>query len=770
MANMEDWLSKLNKEQKEAVLENEHPLLVLAGAGSGKTRVITTKIAYCIKELDYNPWNILAVTFTNKAAKEMKERVLEMLPEEDPNSFNIRTFHSFGVWLLRRFSSEAGLQPGFTIYDDSDSLSLLKTRYSSMTAKELRPIMKSILKAKDMGLTPYSAKLSEVSNEPNFARFYEVYENALREVGNVDFADLITIPTRLMDENKEVRDFVQRRFKVILVDEYQDSNVAQFEMLKRLVGPDTFISVVGDDDQSIYRFRGAEIQNILSFPKVFKDTKSIVLGQNYRSTKNILNLATSVIAHNTNRHPKVLRTDNQIGSRPQLYYVDDEMDEASTVYSLLVRANNFNNSAILYRTNAQSSAFETLLTKRHIPYKIVGALKFYDREEVKDALALLQLFVNSRDIVNFRRMINKPARGIGPTSIKKIEQFLPDTKGDVFEAIDIAIESKVLSAKCSTNAKQFVTTMKESYSMIEDGSLGDGVKYLLDKMGLITYYMNEDAKNHTFKVDNLNQLVNAISEYQSSTAGLLAFLEEVTLDRTTIGTEDPAQGEGVTLITMHNTKGLEFEDVYIVGLEESLFPSGMNSDDDDGIEEERRLFYVAATRARENLYMFCAKSRRVWGRMEYDRVPSRFIDEINARDIEVIGSRPRTPTANSWDAKANKYLNRGQYGLLDEKRKTHAPRHGVHHERSTPNIYKNTNNFPQDASSLIHKGFKKFEFEKKEAGNDSYSVGDRVNNKEKGNGTVISSVDNRGREVITVEYDSGKIAKYISKFAKLTKL
>jgi DNA helicase-2/ATP-dependent DNA helicase PcrA len=773
MANMDLWLSKLNPEQKEAVFENENPLLVLAGAGSGKTRVITTKIAYCIQELNYNPWNILAVTFTNKAAKEMKDRVLEMLPQEMPESFNIRTFHSFGVWLLRRFSKEAGLQPGFTIYDDSDSLSLLRTKYSSMTAKELKPIMKAILKAKDMGLNPRSKGLNELSIEPNIGRYFEVYQNALREVGNVDFADLITIPSKLIDEYQSVRDFIQRRFKVILVDEYQDSNVAQFELLKRLVSPSTFICVVGDDDQSIYRFRGAEIENILSFPRVFPNTKSIVLAQNYRSTSNILDLASSVIKNNSNRHEKVLRTDNGKGSKPQLYYVNDEIDEADKVYSLLKRNRNINNSAILYRTNAQSSAFETLFTKRHIPYKIVGALKFYDREEVKDALALLQLFVNTRDIVNFRRMINKPSRGIGPTSVQKIEAFLPYSNGDIFVAMNKAIEQNVLSTRCSNSVKSFITIMEESFKIIDEGDLADGVKYLLDKIGLLQHFKNEDKKNNTFKVDNLNSLVNAVSEYPQGVEGLLSFLEEVTLDHSKIGSEDPAEGEGVTLITIHNTKGLEFDDVYVAGLEEKLFPSSM-SDDEDGIEEERRLFYVAATRAKFNLYLFSAKSRRVWGRMEYDRIPSRFIDEIDEDLIEVIGF-PNHKSPTSWDDRASKYLNnRGDFNLLDEKRYTHAPRHGIKHPRTEVNKYKNTSNFPEDPSKLIHKGFgsssKKFEFEKKEGNIVSYKVGDRVNNVEKGNGYIVSSVNKNGREIIEVEYDTGVIAKYIAKFAKLTKI
>lgn len=769
MANMQQWLEKLNKEQLEAVLENEHPLLILAGAGSGKTRVIITKIAYFIKELNFNPWNILAVTFTNKAAREMRERIQDMLPEENSNSFNIRTFHSFGAWLLRRFYEEAGLQPGFTIYDDSDSLSLLKTKYPSVDKKDLKPIMKSILKAKDMGLNPSSPKLSTLSTEPYFDRYFENYEKALKEVGNVDFADLITLTTKLLDENKLVRDFAHRRFKVILVDEYQDSNLAQFEMLRKLVGPDTFISVVGDDDQSIYRFRGAEVKNILSFPSVFPGSKSIVLGKNYRSTKNILSLASSVISNNTQRYSKALSTDNPIGSKPQLYYVDDEVAEAYKVYTLLKRNNNFNNSAILYRTNAQSGAFETLFAKRHIPYKIIGALKFYDREEVKDALALLQLFVNSRDIVNFKRMINKPTRGIGPASIEKIESFLPEAKGDVFEAINLAISRKALSTRCRNSAEKFVKIMEHSFSMINDGNLVDGVKFMLEEMGLINYYKKEDSKNGTFKIDNLNQLVNSISEFSSSIEGLLAFLEDITLDRTKIGNNDPANDEGVTLITMHNTKGLEFEDVYVVGLEETLFPSSMNSDDEDGIEEERRLFYVAATRAKDNLYLFSAKSRRVWGRMEYDRSPSRFIDEIDSKYLEVIGSRPRS--YSSWDERANKYLNRGNYGLLDEKRKTHAPRNGIAHERNYSNVYQSSDNYPKPASSLIHKGFKKkFEFEKKEGDSISYSKGDRVNNTEKGNGTVVKCVVSRDREVIEVQYDSGKVARYISKYAKLTKL
>lgn len=763
MADMNSWLEKLNKEQKEAVLENSHPLLVLAGAGSGKTRVITTKIAYCINELGIRPWNILAVTFTNKAAAEMKERVLDMLPNEDPLSFNIRTFHSFGVWLLRRFYEEAGLQQSFTIYDDSDSLSLLRSIYPSRTRKELSPIMKSISKAKDMGLTPFSPDLDKLNTDPLFRRYFENYEKALRSVGNVDFADLISLPTKLLTENAEILSFVHRRFKVILVDEYQDSNIAQFELLKKLTGPSTFICVVGDDDQSIYRFRGAEVKNILSFPKIFPGTKQVVLSQNYRSTKNILDLASTVIANNTFRHKKILKTENPNGSKPKLYYVNDENDEALQVLSFLRKEKNLNDSAILYRTNAQSMPFETLLIKRKIPYKIVGALKFFEREEIKDALALLQLFMNSRDIVNFRRMINKPARGIGPTSVNKIEQFLPEVNGDIFEAIEKACDSNVLTARCKNSAKSFVDLMLKSFDKIKNGNLSEGVNFLLSESGLIDYYKQEDLKNKTFKSDNLNSLVNEISNYESSMEGLSRFLEEITLDRTKIGTNDPSEEDGVTLITAHNTKGLEFKNIFLVGLEEGLFPSSMSSEEEDGIEEERRLFYVAVTRAKENLYLFSACARRVWGRMEYDRKPSRFLDEIKDEQIEVIGNRPV-----SWSDKADKYLNnKGNWGLLDEKRFTHAPRHGSFEGRSKAI---DSFPFPEEASSLIHSGFKdnKFKFENKN--DQSFKVGERVRNDSYGDGTIQTSTKSNDREVITVKFDNGKVAKYISKYAKLKKI
>lgn len=751
MNNLQGWIEKLNIEQKEAVLENSHPLLVLAGAGSGKTRVITTKIAYCIEELGINPWNILAVTFTNKAANEMRDRVLDMLPYYEKSEFNIRTFHSFGVWLLRRFHQEANLDKTFTIYDDGDSLSLLKSIFPSMPKNELTPTYKRISKAKDMGLTPRD-DLSKISMDPFFKRAFIEYEAELRKVGNVDFADLISIPTRLLNENTNILNFVRNRFKVILVDEYQDSNVAQFNLLYTLVGKNTQVCVVGDDDQSIYKFRGAEIKNILSFPEVFSNTKTITLNENYRSTVSILDVASSVINNNKARHNKSLYTNNFKGEKPKVYYVSDEKEEAHKVINLIQRSKNYNNSAILYRTNAQSQTFETLLRRKAIPYRIIGALKFYDREEVKDAIALMQLFFNSKDIVNFKRMINKPPRGIGKTSVEKIESLIDEAQGDVFGATNLACEKKILSARCSNSARSFIEQMKKAYEIIERGELSQGVKTLLEDVGLIDYYKKQDISKNTFKVDNLDSLISALESYPSSIEGAQQFLEEITLDRSKLGAEY-SEDEGVVLITMHNTKGLEFEDVYVVGLEEGLFPSKMSIEEDENVEEERRLFYVSATRAKNRLYFFSASSRKTWGKIDFNRTPSRFLDEIDEELIKEYGVKPY---------KAKDDFNIFNNSALDLKRK-----------QNKKSFWENNNN-----SNLIHKGFssnaKKFKFESENKKDDNiesyYKVGDRVFNEEKGRGWIISSTIKKDREIIGVKYDNGKEAKYISKFAKLEKL
>ncbi|MDT4761304.1 UvrD-helicase domain-containing protein [Sphaerochaeta sp. PS] len=755
MANIDALLSQLNSDQKEAVLENSSPLLVLAGAGSGKTRVITTKIAYCIEELGIPAYKILAVTFTNKAAKEMRERV-ELLLGRDPRAedVTIRTFHSFGAWFLRRFGSAIGLGSNFTIYDDDDSLSLLASCYPNHKKRELDPVMRKISYAKDRGLG-YNDNLTSLKADATFPRMFESYETKMRKVGNVDFADLIGRSIELLDASPDVLSWIHNRFQVILVDEYQDSNIAQFELLRRLVGPNCFICVVGDDDQSIYRFRGAEVQNILSFPEIYPGAKTVKLEQNYRSTQNILDIANTVIANNKGRHAKRLWTANTKGSKPTLLYVQDEADEALRVGNILLQDKNYDGSAVLYRTNAQSVAFETTLKRMRIPYKVVGALQFYDREEVKDALALLFLLTNSKDEVNFRRMVNKPPRGIGESAMETILSYSPQAEGDVFSMLELAIRSGNLSSKAKSGATQFMEMYQHANRMVDSEELVDCVNFLIRDSGLLGHYQKIDNQNSTGKVDNLEALVNALASYDSSRDGLLLFLEQLCLDPTTLGKEDPRDKAGVTLITMHNTKGLEFDRVFIAGLEEELFP-GRAKESDDDIEEERRIFYVAVTRARKELYMLCAKARKIWGKTSFQH-PSRFIDEIASSQIAVQGIRPGT-----LDALGEGGAYRG-LGSLGEKR-THATK-----ERS--------DGWGNSGGALIQQGFgakaKSFTMaanHSEKEGESLYPLGQKVYSDQYGEGEVVSLKTSGDREVIDVCFVGGRKATFISKFAQLEKI
>lgn len=746
MADIQALLDQLNEMQREAVLENSRPLLVLAGAGSGKTRVITTKIAYAIQSLGIAPYQILAVTFTNKAANEMKDRVKGML-DDNPyvDECNIRTFHSFGAWLLRRFGSEIGLDSNFTIYDDDDSLSLLASCFPNYKKRELDPVMRKISAAKDRGLGPQD-NLTSLKVDATFKRMFEAYEQKLRRVGNVDFADLIGRSIELLDTRPGVLDWVHHRFRMILVDEYQDSNAAQFNLLKHLVGPGCFVCVVGDDDQSIYRFRGAEVQNILSFPELYPFTRTVKLEQNYRSTQNILAIANAVIKNNRGRHDKQLWTANATGAKPHLLYVQDEQDEAQRVANVLLADRRFNESAILYRTNAQSVAFETMFKRLSIPYKVVGALQFYDREEVKDALALLFLLTNTKDEVNFKRMVNKPPRGIGPGSQETILSYAMDSDGDVLVMLRKAIEDGALSAKAKSGASFFLHMYEHAKQMLAEGELVDCAKFLVTESGLLDHYQDLDRQNSTGKVQNLEALVSALAPYDSSLDGLLAFLEQLTLDRTTLGTDDPRNKDGVTLITMHNTKGLEFDRVFVAGLEDELFP-GRSSESDEDVEEERRIFYVAVTRARKDLYLLSARARRLWGKTSYQH-PSRFVDEIDSGLITVQGLRP-----------SDGYAGFGSYATSPVQRPASNSGWGV------------------GGGALIQKGFgtkaKSFTMKtthEQKAGQPLFALGQRVYSDSYGEGEVVDLRMSGDREVIEVRFSTGRKATFISKFAQLEKL
>ncbi|MDR3301889.1 MAG: ATP-dependent helicase [Spirochaetaceae bacterium] len=650
-----DYLAMLNEEQRRAVLHTGKPLLILAGAGSGKTRVITTKIAYFIREKNMRPWSILAVTFTNKAAKEMAARAALIEPRAVDSM--LRTFHSFGAWFLRRNCEQAGLGSNFIIYDDDDSLALLASLLPDKRKDEVKILSYQIAKAKDMNLSPDSEELALINGRKEFRTAYTKYEERLRQIGNVDFGDLIKKPVELLRENPDIKARMQDRFRALMVDEYQDANVAQAELLKELTGPETYLCVVGDDDQSIYRFRGAEVRNILQFPEIFGGADIIKLETNYRSTQDILGIADSVVRNNRGRHGKKLVAARGLGFRPKLMFLPDAENEAECAGDLIIRSvkgkggAHFADWAILYRTNAQSLNFENQFVRRKIPYKVIGSLKFYEREEIKDALALLSFMVNTKDEVSFRRIINKPARGIGAVTIDKILSERWNEQDWNIETT-MARVMPTLAAKARSGIAMFLAALaagrnalsgqpapplppRKKGTLIASDGLSVCVAQLIEASGLVSYHLAHDEINGETRVANLQELVNSAGVYNADEAGLSEFLERIELDRAL--TSEEAGEDYVTLITLHNTKGLEFKRVIMTGMEQGLFPRENKKDED--LEEERRLFYVGATRAMDELYFTSCAVRRVWGQIMYME-PSLFLQEADKSKLDIHGQIP----------------------------------------------------------------------------------------------------------------------------------
>jgi len=625
------YMQGLNEQQLEAVTHKENPLLILAGAGSGKTRVITTRIAYLIDQFGFDPTSILAVTFTNKAAAEMSERVHAMIP--DAYGVMIKTFHSFGSWLLRRNAGLLDMKTHFTIYDDDDVISLLKTILTDTPRNELRRYSKDISRAKDDCLTP-DDDLHSINPDPDFREIFSLYEAKLREIGNADFGDLISLPVRLLRENEALKKRIRQKFRVILVDEYQDSNGAQFQLLKELAGPDTWLAVVGDDDQSIYRFRGAEVKNILTFSESYPKTKVIKLEENYRSTGNILSIASSVVSNNSGRLGKTLWTRKGEGKKGRLFYTENQISEAELIGDNILANGDYINTAVLYRTNAQSREFESTFRKMSIPYRLVGTLSFYSREEIKDTVAFLSFLSNTKDEVAFRRIINKPSRGLGKVSQEKIYRELRSHSGDLLSASAEAL--KDMKGKGAKGLKEFCDTCTLLIEALDSvDNLSPFVDRVIRESGLLEFHRAQDEIDHSQKVRNLEELVTAADQYSGGLDGLSEFLELIELDQTVLEQEenDP---DRVTLITMHNTKGLEFDRVFITGLEEGLFPRADEYADSDEIEEERRLFYVSITRARKEIFFTSTRRRMLYGRTE-DRYPSRFLEELPEDFVDTEG-------------------------------------------------------------------------------------------------------------------------------------
>ena len=623
-------LDTLNETQLEAVKITDGPLLILAGPGSGKTRVITYKIAYLLEQEKAKPWEVLAITFTNKAAKEMKER-LHNLIEEDIKGMQISTFHSFGLRVIKEYYDFFGLDRTFTIIDESDSISLIKKKIKKLNLDEKkyipRAIKNKISGAKNELLNPEGFKVfARTPYDEDVVKIYKKYEEKLKRNSSVDFDDLLMLPIELFRKDKEALEHYQNRYKYVFIDEYQDTNEAQYLLSKMISDKYKNICVVGDESQSIYSWRGANYKNILNFEKDYKNAKVILLEQNYRSTKTILEAANSVIKNNKEKKDKHLWTLNGKGSKIKYLRCYDEKDEILNIINTIKKFKSegipYKEMVVLYRTNAQSQSIERGFIENTIPYKVVGSYAYFNRKEIKDLVAYLRLINNEKDDVSLIRAMNAPKRGIGAKTIEKLELNANENNVSIFDSItsgkELAFKNLILDIKEKMKDKSFV----------------DLVELVLDESGLKDEYKEKTIENES-RLENLEEFKSIARNFEDYNPG--ATLEEFLIEISLISDVKEASDcdEVVTLMTMHAVKGLEFDVVFITGLEEGLFPHSNSMFDESELEEERRLFYVAITRAKKVLYLTNARSRMLFGQIK-SNLPSRFIEEINQEDIEKL--------------------------------------------------------------------------------------------------------------------------------------
>ncbi|TLS36031.1 DNA helicase PcrA [Pseudalkalibacillus caeni] len=650
---VEKLLEGLNPEQKSAVKATDGPLLIMAGAGSGKTRVLTHRIAYLLVEKQAAPWNILAITFTNKAAREMKERVAKITGPAAEDIW-ISTFHSMCVRMLRRDIDRIGFNRNFTILDSSDQLSVIKKilKEKNLDPKKFDPrsILGSISSAKNELKTAEDySKIAQGPYESVVLDVYRAYEKQLRKNHALDFDDLIMTTIKLFKQVPEVLEFYQRKFQYIHVDEYQDTNRAQYVLVNMLAERHGNLCVVGDSDQSIYRWRGADIENILSFEKDYPEAKVIMLEQNYRSTKKILQAANKVIGNNFNRKPKNLWTENDEGPNLTYYQGDNEHDEsyyvAGKIRNMVSDGKRKNSDiAILYRTNAQSRVIEEILMKSNITYNIVGGTKFYDRKEIKDVLAYLRLIANPDDDISLLRIVNVPKRGIGASTMDKVSQYAADNDLSIFNALQ-EVEQVGLSARFVNSLSEFAGLIANFNQMQEYLSVSELVEEVLDKTGYRDSLKNENTIEAQTRLENIDEFLSVTTDFEkaSEDKSLIAFLTDLALiaDIDKLDEEDE-QNDAVTLMTLHAAKGLEFPVVFLMGMEESVFPHSRSLFDEEEMQEERRLAYVGITRAEEELYLTNAKMRTLYGKTNANMV-SRFIAEIPEELLEKKFEEKKVP-------------------------------------------------------------------------------------------------------------------------------
>ena len=632
---MKDILEGLNDKQYEAVINTDGPCLVIAGAGSGKTKVLTHKIAYLLNEKNIKPWNVLAITFTNKAANEMKSRV-ETLVGEAAKEIWMGTFHSICVKILRNFIDRIGYEKSFIIFDTSDQKTLVKECLKSLEIDDKmftdRAVLSEISNAKNEMLEPvqYAMRAGGDYRKEKIARVYAMYQQKLKENNAVDFDDIINLTIKILAENPDVLEYYNDKFKYILVDEYQDTNKSQFTLVTMLAAKYGNITVVGDNDQGIYSFRGADISNILNFEKDFPGTKIIKLEQNYRCTGNILNAANAVIKNNVVKYEKKLWTENDIGELPNFFCGDNEYDEATYVVEQINRLRReeylkYSDFSVLYRMNAQSRAIEDILRREDIPYKIIGGLKFYERKEIKDIIAYLRLIYNPSDNLSLKRIINEPKRGVGKTSIDNISKLSDSSNISMYEIIKNAADFGL--NRVFVNTRDFVEQMEYLMAKKDELKISELIKETLNKTGYTKALENENSVEAETRIQNLEEFLTVAMEFEEESAenSLGEFLEGITLSSDIDGMED--EEDSVTLMTLHSAKGLEFPVVFLVGMEEGIFPGYKSIGEPKELEEERRLCYVGITRARQYLFLTCAKQRTIFGSTTYNAA-SRFIEEI----------------------------------------------------------------------------------------------------------------------------------------------
>ena len=755
-------LHTLNPMQQEAVLHTEGPLLILAGAGSGKTRALTHRVAYLIEEKGVAPWNILAITFTNKAAGEMRERV-NSLVEYGADSVLVSTFHSLCVRILRRFIENLGYDSSFSIYDTDDQKTLMKQIFKNLDVNtkqyKERGVLGIISAAKNELIGPdefaLNARISGTFRDQKIAELYREYQTQLKKNNALDFDDLLVKTVELFDNNPEILDYYQEKFRYIMVDEYQDTNTAQFKLVSQLAKKYGNICVVGDDDQSIYSFRGANIRNILNFEETFPGARVIKLEQNYRSTRTILNAANGVIRNNSGRKDKTLWTENPEGSRVRVKIFDTAYDEADgIVKDMIKQGGSWKDYAVLYRTNAQSRIIEEKCIAYNVPYRLVGGVNFYQRKEIKDILAYLKTIANGRDDLAVQRIINVPKRGIGATTVGKINLFAMEHDMNFYDTL-LRIAAVPGIGKTAAKIDKFTDEIGRFRRMLRDGeSIQDVIEEILSSTGYKEELQEEGEVEAETRLQNIDELVSKAVSYweDADEPSLDGFLEEVALVAD-IDSMDESE-DRVILMTLHAAKGLEFPRVYLTGMEEGLFPSMMAMQENpESLEEERRLCYVGITRAEQELMLTAARQRMIKGETRYEK-PSRFLQELPEEFVERLEQEnsiyTRRRVQSEYEDSDLPWNNRSEgISLFGQKSSAYASKtvKPAPEKPSYGSVYK-----IQKSSTL------------------DYGPGDRVNHMRFGNGTVKSIVDGGKDYEVTVEFDTMGVRKMFASFAKLKKV